>query len=271
MTVTPGRLLLIGRPVAHSLSPLFQNAALRQAGIPLVYEALDVAPGDLAATLDDVRRVHGAGNVTIPHKVAVAAACDRLTPMAHRTGAVNTFWHEGDVLVGDNTDVVGFDRLVDSLGLARQPRCVALLGAGGGAAAVCESVAGWQGARVRVWSRDGTRADALARRYAMIAVAVETPQAAASGADLLVNATPIGLHDDAVPLPGAQIPRDAAVTDLVYRAGETCFVREARAYGHTAADGLVMLLEQGAEAFQRWFGVQPDRDVMRRALRQAAG
>lgn len=270
MTVLPGRLVLIGRPVAHSLSSLFQNAALRHAGLPIVYEALDVAAGDLAATLAALRVVRGAGNVTIPHKGVMAAACDRLTPVAERTGAVNTFWHDGDVLVGDNTDVEGFQALVDSLGLARQPQRVGLLGAGGGAAAVCEAVGAWEGARVRVWSRSESRANGLASRYGSLVEVAETPRDAASGADLLVNATPVGLADDAVPLAIDQIPRDAAVTDLVYRPGESSFVREARARGHVAADGLVMLLEQGAEAFRRWFGIEPNRDVMWRAVRQVA-
>jgi shikimate dehydrogenase len=213
--------------------------------------------------------VHGAGNVTIPHKRAVAALCDRLTPAAQHTSAVNTFWHEGEELVGDNTDVVGFQRLVDSLGLAQHPRHLALLGAGGGAAAVCEAARAWDGARVRLWSRSAARAEALTGRYALLVEAVATPLDAVRGADLVVNATPVGLTDDAMPLPIEAIPHDAAVTDLVYRLGESRWIREARAHGHPAADGLVMLVEQGAESFHRWFGIEPDRDVMWRALREA--
>ncbi|MEP7345814.1 MAG: shikimate dehydrogenase, partial [Gemmatimonadaceae bacterium] len=91
---------------------------------------------------------------------------------------------------------------------------------------------------------------------------------AVEGADLVVNATPVGLLDDEMVLPIDQLPRDAAVTDLVYRQGESRWVREARANGHPAADGLVMLVEQGAEAFRLWFGIEPDRDVMWRALRE---
>jgi shikimate dehydrogenase len=134
----PGRLLLLGHPVAHSLSPRFQNAALRAAGIPLVYEALDVAPPDLPDLLRSLGQIGAAGNVTVPHKASVAAHCDELTPVAERAGAVNTFWFERGRLFGDNTDVAGFDAAADELrGDSRQSPTadVGLLGAGGAAAA----------------------------------------------------------------------------------------------------------------------------------------
>jgi hypothetical protein len=112
----PGRLVLLGHPVRHSLSPRFQNAALRAAGIPLAYEALDVHPDALGNVLIQLRSENAAGNVTVPHKAAVAAACDRQTGTAIRTGAVNTFWCDGTRLVGDNTDVAGFRAPPSALG-----------------------------------------------------------------------------------------------------------------------------------------------------------
>lgn len=270
MNHRPGRLVLLGHPVAHSLSPTFQQAALQAAGIPLVYEALDVAPSDLSAVLEVLRSNSGAGNVTIPHKQAVAAFCDRLTPTAERTGAVNTFWVSEGQLVGDNTDVVGFDRLVATLALPHPPRRVLLLGAGGAAAAVCEAIHGWTGAHVRIASRSRASAERLARRYASIATMVADSAQAAADADLVVNATPVGLRDDEFPLPIEVMRRDTGVTDLVYRRGETPWVLAARAAGHPAVDGLVMLLEQGVAAFQRWFQQEPDRNAMWDALRRAA-
>ena len=107
MSALPGRLVLLGHPVAHSASPRFQNAALRAAGIPLLYEALDVTVEELDATLQALALVNGAGNVTIPHKETVAGRCVRLTPLASRCGAANVFWHEDHILCGDNTDVAG--------------------------------------------------------------------------------------------------------------------------------------------------------------------
>jgi shikimate dehydrogenase len=111
-----------------------------------------------------------------------------------------------------------------------------------------------------------SRALQLAARFPAVATVVETVEEALSDATLVVNATPVGLHDDALPVPIALLPAGGAVFDLVYRAHETAWVRAAREAGHRAADGEGMLVEQGALAFVRWFGVEPDRSVMWRAM-----
>jgi len=269
----PGRLVLLGHPVAHSLSPTFQNAALRRLGSPLVYEALDVSPPAFAAVFRGLAAERAAGNVTVPHKASAAALCDRLTPVAVRTGAVNTFWVDGGQVVGDNTDVAGFDAAVRALlGDAPANLRVALIGAGGGAAAVLAAVEAWPRCVVGVWNRTQDRASALADRFPAIAHPKEFLADAIRDADLVVNATTIGLRGDDIPVNPALLRRRAAVVDLVYRPGETAWVRLARARGLRACDGLPMLLEQGALAFERWFGVAPDRDVMWAAVgRQARG
>lgn len=267
MRAIPGRLVLLGHPVRHSLSPIFQNAALRHAGITLTYEAVDVPPAELAGVAASLRAVDGAGNVTIPHKRAFAAFCARLTEDAVRAGAVNTFWCEGGEVVGDNTDIAGFETLVRSvLGASPAGAQVGLLGAGGAAAAVCAAVTRWPGGRVRLHGRTPSRAAALAQRFPDCVTVAGSAEAAVAGADLVVNATPVGLDTEAWPMPFDAIPGDAAVMDLVYRQGETAWVRAARARGHRAADGREMLLAQGAHAFERWFGVAPDLGVMRAAL-----
>jgi shikimate dehydrogenase len=263
----PGRLVLLGHPVAHSLSPRFQNAALRAAGIPLVYEALDVAPEALRATLTELAAVGASGNVTIPHKEAVAALCDRRTTLADRCGAVNTFWHEEGRLIGDNTDVGGVDAIASALlGAGRASASVALLGAGGSAAAVIAAVERWGNATLRLYNRNVDRARALATRFGAVVQVVASLEEALDGATLVVNATPVGLGDDAHPAPISALPSGAAVFDLVYRSNETAWVRAAREAGHRAADGEGMLVEQGALSFERWFGVAPDRSAMWRAL-----
>ncbi len=267
MKVLPGRLVLLGSPVAHSASPKFQNAALRAAGIPLLYEALDVPPDDLDATLDALALVNAAGNVTIPHKEEVAARCAILTPLAERCGAVNVFWHEATLLHGDNTDVAGIDAVATALLQGRRAGArVALVGAGGAAAAVLCAVEGWGDAKVRLYNRHMARAENLARRFPDVASVASTLEEALAHATLVVNATPVGLRDHRHPVPIDALPGEAAVFDLVYRPEETAWVREAREAGHRAADGEGMLLEQGALAFECWFGRPPDRGAMWRAL-----
>ena len=263
----PPRLVLLGHPVAHSISPRIQNAALAAAGIGIRYEASDVPPESLDSVLALLAGERAAGNVTIPHKEAVAARCAQLSPLARRVGAVNTFWHEDGLLIGDNTDVGGVDATVRTLlGEALRGARVALLGAGGGAAAVLAAAEGWGDARVMIYNRHMPRAERLAARFPTVATATTSLAAMLAGATLVINTTPVGLRDAAFPVPLELLPSGAAVFDLVYRANETAWVTAARLAGHRSADGLGMLVEQGALAFRRWFGVDPDRDAMWRAV-----
>lgn len=264
----PGRLVLLGHPVAHSLSPALQNAALRSAGIPLTYEAMDVTPATLATVAGLLRDAAAAGNVTVPHKEAFAALCGSRSPVADRVGAVNTFWTEDGILVGDNTDVGGFDAAVRRhFGVPHDHGMVVVLGAGGSAAAVLAAVERWEGARVRIVARTAARAHALAARFARIATVVEHVANAVHDASLVVNTTPVGLEDSGIPVDPAFLPTGADVLDLTYRRGETPWVHACRARGLRAADGLAMLVEQGALAFERWFGAIPDREAMWKAAR----
>lgn len=267
MTPLPGRLVLLGHPVSHSLSPVFQNAALRHLGIPLLYEARDVPPEELTAALDTLIAERAAGNVTLPHKERVAARCERLTPVARRVGAVNTFWVSRDgALWGDNTDVGGFLALLAAtLPPGRAPRRVAVLGAGGAAAAVLAAIEE-RAVPVTLHNRTGARASALQTRFPTVIHVARSAREAVHEADLVVNASSVGLRGDALPVELGALEPDAVVLDLVYRPGGTAWVRAARERGHVAADGLGMLLEQGALAFERWLGVPAPRDVMRAAV-----
>ncbi len=268
----PERLVLLGHPVAHSRSPQMHNAALAVAGIRARYEALDVAPEQFDSTVRELVREGAAGNVTIPHKERMYAACATLSPIARRVGAVNTWWvDDSGALSGDNTDVGGVHEAVRRLfDVAAIPPnlIVGLLGSGGAAAAVVAAVESWPSATVRVYNRTGARARALCERFGAFAQSTDDARALAD-ADLLVNATSIGMRDDATPFDVARLHDDTRVLDLVYRRGATPLVRAARARGLAAIDGLAMLVEQAALAFERWFGIAPDRPTMWRAAEDA--
>jgi shikimate dehydrogenase len=268
MTTGPGRLVLLGHPLGHTLSPRIQNAALAAAAIDVRYEPMDVPPSAVEDAIEHLRQVRAAGNVTIPYKEVVHDACDRLTPAAKAVGAVNTFWIAVDgALVGDNTDVGGFDAAVRQLlGDTPNGARVALLGAGGGAAAVLRAMERWSAASVGVYARTNARAERLLKRFKVPGEVVSSADAALDNATLLVNATPVGLRDDAMPIDVGRLSPECAVIDLAYRLGETVLVRAARAAGHRAVDGLPMLIEQAALAFEAWFGVAPDRGVMWKAV-----
>lgn len=266
----PATLVILGHPIAHSLSPSFQNAALIACGLPQRYEPIDVAPAALSSVLDRLALERAGGNVTIPHKEAVARRA-RCSPLAQRVGAVNTFWHDEGTLIGHNTDVAGIVANIESLrpeGI-RGARC-ALLGAGGSAAAVLVALQQMGCSEIRIAARTRARAADLASRVQVSANVFTLSEKAVEGATLVINATPIGMNDESMPLAPTDLAPGAAVFDLVYRRGETAWVRASRAAGHPACDGLRMLLEQGAAAFTCWFGIPAPRDTMESALATAA-
>ncbi|MEO7998254.1 MAG: NAD(P)-binding domain-containing protein [Gemmatimonadaceae bacterium] len=276
--------MLLGHPVSHSLSPLFQNAALKSAGLQATYDALDVTPESLGGVLRELARAGVAGNITIPHKEAMAAACVRTTELASRVGAVNTFWHEKGKLVGDNTDVVGArvaiaalldaqrtaDRESDlstSTSDSPSPLRVTILGAGGAAAAVIVALESFAPVEITISARTPERAQALAKRLGVGLTVVEDPTTAVRDANLVINCTPIGLRNADMPVAVEALSPRAIVFDLIPRSGDTAWVLAARASGHVAEDGTRMLIEQGAAAFERWFDMVPDRASMWRSLK----
>lgn len=274
MTATPGAgtrvFALLGDPVSHSLSPRFQNAALRALGHDAVYVALRCAPADVPGLLLGLARAGGGGNVTLPHKERAAATVEVPSDAVRATGACNTFWAEDGRVHGDNTDVEGVRRAMCAVaGRALSGARVLLVGAGGSARAALHAMREEGVERVVILNRRQHRAGELAARFASpgfhVDVAAPGDDLAAEHFDLAINATPLGLRpDDPLP-PTGGAPFDAAL-DLVYSPAETPWVRAMREAGIPAADGKEMLLHQGAAAFGRWWGGEPPLEVMRAAL-----
>ena len=266
------RVVLVGHPIHRSLSPLMHNAALEAAGSSLQYEALDIPPDDLGSTMRSFRSSNVAGNVTVPHKRHALATMQKLTPVASRVGAINTFWVDADGdLAGDNTDVAGFNEMMyEALGDFPRDARVAVLGAGGAAAAVVTALEKWPGAEATVHARDLSQASVMQTRHSVVMRAGSMRDRSIHSATIVVNATPLGiLEGDEIPAAFDLLAPGAIVVDLNYGPGETAFVRGARQNGHVAMDGLRMLLYQGVAAFHRWFGVDADADVMWQALLRA--
>lgn len=262
-------LAVVGDPVAHSLSPRMQNAAIRAAGLAAVYVALRTPPESLPTVLDALRAVGAAGNVTVPHKEAAFRHVARPTDLARRAGACNTYWVEHGELAGDNTDVAGVLGALDALGARGGTWCVA--GTGGSARAVALAAAE-RGATVLVRSRTPERARAFAAWAESVGVAAR-PAGAEARADVLINATPLGLRPgDPSPIPDAFARGARVALDLVYARDRTAWVRALRARGIAAEDGREVLVRQGAAAFARFFpGTPPPVEVMRAAVVRALG
>ena len=271
------RVVLIGHPVAHSLSGAMQQAAFDAAGIPAAYELWDRSPLELADAIAELRSDDFLGaNVTIPHKEKAATLVDRLTEEAHATGAVNTITREGKRLVGHNTDVPGFRVALDTLvGKQRMPRQAVVLGSGGGARAVVHGLVAEGFQRIVVFNRHLHRAEGLVRFFARSAAHMELRampwhesiiEAELAKAKVLVNATSVGLAGDETPVPGELIPPGLLVMDLVYNPPRSRLLREAEAAGCEVMNGELMLLHQGAAAFTLWTGQAAPFGIMHEKL-----
>jgi shikimate dehydrogenase len=269
------RVVLIGHPVAHSLSGAMQQAAFDALGVDATYELWDRTPAMLPDAVAELRSddILGA-NVTIPHKERVVPLVDRQTEEAHATGAVNTITREAKRLIGHNTDVPGFRVALDALvGRQKMPRQAVVLGAGGGARAVVYGLIAEGFQRVIVFNRHLHRAEGLVRHFGRTAAHMELRampwhesiiEAELAKTKVLVNSTAIGLSAEESPVPGEIIPGDLLVLDLIYR--RTPLLRAAEAAGCTVADGGLMLLHQGAAAFTLWTGQPAPLEVMQQAL-----
>jgi shikimate dehydrogenase len=260
---------VIGDPVRHSLSPAIHNAAFEAAGLDLVYVALPVPAGRGAEAVGAVRLLDLVGlSVTMPHKAAVAAAVDRCTAAADRLGAVNCVFRDGVDLVGDNTDGPGFvDAFRTEVGHGFSGTVVAVLGAGGAARAVVDAVATDGAAAVLVVNRSP---EAGERAADLSPVARTARPADVAGADVIVNATPVGMaggpDPGGMPLEVQLLGPSHVVCDLVYQPRRTLLLAAAAERGARTVGGVGMLVHQAARAFTAWTGRPAPLEAMANAV-----
>ena len=279
---------LLGHPVQASLSPAFQNAGFRALGLNALYVAFPVLPGELDVAVRGLAAAGIAGfNLTVPHKTAMVPLLDRILPEAQAIGAVNTVRCDppeapsaprgggpagGALLVGTNTDGIGFLRSLESdLHLQPRGKRILLLGAGGAARGIAHAVLSGQAAALWIANRTLARAEALARElkahYAAARIeALPLDGAAGIGPEILVNATSVGMGGDRSPVSLSEVRVQLAVVDIVYRPAETPLLAQARGLGLPHTNGVGMLLYQGAAAFEFWTGQAAPLRTMREAL-----
>ena len=286
----PIRLAVFGDPVAHSASPQMHNAALEKCGINARYCRLHIRPEELGQALRALPQKGFIGvNCTIPHKAAAIPLMNRVDEHALRIGVVNTVVVEGDQLVGFNTDGPGLVRAVRAeFGVDLRDLRVMVLGAGGGAGRAIAMQCGIEGCeRLVLVNRTPEKARALAAELehffrgprvsgpgerlmaapwdeSLLRAQIETT-------DLVINCTSVGMkRTDPSPLPGAILQPHLMVYDTIYTASRTRLMHAADEAGARSANGLSMLLHQGALSFEIWFNREAPLEVMRAALIAAA-
>ncbi len=269
---------VIGYPLGHTLSPVFQQAAFDALGIDARYESLETAPADVPERARELRAGRLAGiNVTIPHKLAIVDELDHVSEIARLTGAVNTVSVTVDGLRGDNTDVGAIETVLERAGVPAGIS-VLLLGAGGAARAALVALK-QRGDQVTVANRTLEKADQMTGEiapggsYQTLSMKDPALPEAAGRARLILNTTAVGMQGGPAPgqspLPDGSLHQEQAVFDIVYRPRQTALLQQATAAGATCIGGLDMLILQGAHSFEIWTGREPPVDLMLAAGRRA--
>jgi len=266
---------VIGDPVEHTMSPVMHNAAFREAGIDYLYVPFRVKKAELGQAIEGMRALNIKGlNVTIPHKVDVIQFLDELDPLAEKIGAVNTIVNDDGVLTGYNTDATGFLQALLERGIEPEGKNMVILGAGGASRAISFILAD-RGAHLVILNRllELDWAEELAKRISQIfskeVEALELNRENLTGAldraDILVNATSVGMSPDVdqTPVDSDLLRPGLLVFDIVYNPIKTRLLREAEIAGAKTTSGIDMLIWQGASAFEKWTGRKAPVELMK--------
>ena len=268
---------VLGHPIGHTLSPVMHNAAFAALSMDAIYLAFDVPPDRLMASLASMRDLgFGGVNLTVPLKEVACRGLAKLDESAQLLGAVNTVKFAADELTGFNTDGAGFQAAVEeAFGASLAGKSVFVLGTGGAGRAVALACARVGVTSFSLSDADPVRSQKLATEL-KTKFAVENVRVVAGGgeqadaardAEVIVQATPVGMRPDDVSLLGPDCFREGQwAFDLIYMYPETAFMKAAKKGGARVSNGLGMLLHQGVRAFEIWTGVKPPADVMRAAL-----
>ena len=272
---------VIGHPIEHSLSPLMHNAALAEMGADFVYLPFAIAPESLARAITGFAAIGLQGfSITIPHKQTIVPLLNEVSKVAQAIGAVNTVWRTEQGWSGTNTDVEGFLAPLRSMQRDWSQSVVVILGNGGAARAVVAGCVELGCAEIYIVGRDAQRLEAFSQSwnpsFGLQVYPWETLPKVLPRADLLVNATPIGMspHIEKSPLSSAEVDQLKAgviAYDLIYTPNPTLFLQQVGDRGGVVINGLEMLIQQGAIALKIWTQKSVPVETMRQALRQHLG
>jgi shikimate dehydrogenase len=265
---------LFGCPVHHSLSPLMHNDAFQNMNIAAHYHAFHVEPEHLKDAIIGVRALGISGlNVTIPHKTAVMPLLDDVDPTARRIGAVNTIVNENGRLIGYNTDGPGYVRaLEEETNVDIKEKRILLIGAGGAARGIYFSLADRGAKQIDICNRTVSKAKQLIDEcdvaVSSTAYSLNEAEERLGEYDILINTTSVGMYPNVeeMPLSLANMKEGTVVSDIIYNPLETKWLKEARKRNAIIQNGVGMFVYQGALAFEKWTGIFPDVQRMKKIV-----
>ena len=277
--VSTKNLGIIGYPIGHTLSPVMQMAAIKAADLDYSYIAIPVQKGRLILAVDGLRSLDFRGwNVTIPLKSLITNMLDALDADAKMIGAVNTVVNDGGMLTGYNTDVTGFVKALSEVDFMPDECNAVVLGAGGAARAIIWGLCKRNAGHIAVGVRNPEKYKSIIEDFEVFddieIFHWESNEfkEQMEQADILINTTPLGMTpnvDEMPPVDISLLPEGALVYDAIYSPAKTKFLAKAEELGYPILNGMTMLLYQGVEAFRLFTGIEPDEEVMLKALEEA--
>lgn len=262
---------VIGDPISQTLSPSMHNAAFNHLGLSAKYLPFHVTPGQLSQAIEGVRGLGVAGlNVTIPHKVSVMNLLDEIDPLAMRIGAVNTIVNENGKLIGYNTDGAGYVSSLKHITAERnlEEHSILIVGAGGAARAIYYTLLEEGVKKVAIANRTIETAKQLIQSNNTNVMSLSDAEDVVDDYDIIINTTSIGMYPflESMPIQLGKIKEKTIVSDIIYNPIETKWLKQARKLGAQTQNGIDMFVFQGALAFEKWTGIYPSVEVMRKTV-----
>ena len=250
---------VIGNPIEHSLSPKLHNYWIKENNIDAVYDKKQLNENDIEGVISEIKndKIHGI-NVTVPFKMSVIPFLDQLTPLAKETQSVNTIFKKDNKIVGDNTDVGGFEKGLKYINYNLKKKNVFILGAGGVVSSIILALKRLGAAKIILSNRTKKKADNLKKRYMDLEI---IDWGKIPDFDMIINATSLGLkNNDQIKLNYAEIGTNKLFYDIIYNPSKTKFLSKAKQFGNQIENGKMMFVYQAQLAFRIWHNVLPKID-----------
>jgi len=251
--------LVIGNPIEHSLSPKLHNHWIKENNIDAIYDKKQLNESDIEEIVDEVKKGEIDGiNVTVPFKKSVIPFLDQLTALAKEVQSVNTIFKKDDKIIGDNTDIGGFEKGLKYINYDLKNKNVFILGAGGVASSIILALKRLGAAKIILSNRTKKKADDLKKKYTDLEIINwgETPDF-----NVIINATSLGLKsDDQIKLNYTDIGTNKLFYDIIYNPSKTKFLSKAEQFGNQIENGKMMFVYQAQLAFRIWHNVLPKID-----------